>query len=296
MFKTWLMALRPWSLTASAVPVTLGTALAWQQGYFSFSLFVLTFLGGILLQAGTNLTNTYGDYISGVDSPESAVTCPQLVRHILAPPQMRWAGILAFLLATLLGSYLVYLRGWPILLLGSIGIIFGYTYTLGPKPYKYAGLGSILVFFLMGPLMVIAAYYVQTGFFNWLAIWISIPIGFLVSSILHANDLRDWNYDNQAGILTLALLLGRQRSFKLHYFLNIAAFLWLLTLVGTQQIPPTAILPILLLPELWQMLKWIRASSYGDQECLVRLEAKAAQFHMHFGLMLIGGFLLERFI
>lgn len=245
------------------------------------------------MQAGTNLTNTYGDYISGVDSIESAKTCPQLVNHTLAPKQMRMAGILMFLLSAIIGSYLVYLRGWPILILGTIGIISGYTYTLGPRPYKYVGLGSILVFFLMGPMMVIAAYYVQTGLFNWLAFWVSMPIGFLVSSILHANDLRDLNFDYNAGINTLALTLGKHRSFIFQYFLFIAAFISLIALYGTKIIPLTAIIPILLLPELIKMIKMTHASSSGNDECLTMLEANAAKFHMQFGLMFIGGFLLE---
>ena len=291
--KTWFLALRPWSFTAAVVPVTLGTVLALHHGYGNFSLFILTLMGGILLQAGTNLTNTYGDYVSGVDSPESAKTCPQLVNNILKPQQMKMAGLGSFLLAALLGSYLVYLRGWPILVLGSIGIIFGYTYTLGPKPYKYAGLGSIMVFFLMGPLMVSGAYYVQTGFFNWLALWVSLPIGFLVSGILHANDLRDVKFDYQAGIKTLALSLGKSKGFFLQYLLNIAAFLSLLILLGTKQIPLTAILPILLLPQLVNIIKKTRASWSGNAECLIMLEANAAKFHMQFGLMFIAGFLLE---
>lgn len=291
--KTWFLALRPWSFTAAVVPVTLGSVLAWHHGYGDFSLFVLTLIGGILLQAGTNLINTYGDYIAGVDTPESALTCPQLVKNQLKPHQMKMAGIGAFLGAALFGSYLVYLRGWPILLLGSIGIIFGYTYTLGPKPYKYAGLGSIMVFFLMGPLMVSGAYYVQTGFFDWLAFWVSLPIGFLVAGILHANDLRDVNFDYRAGIKTLALTLGWDKGFLLHYLLNIGAFLSLLILLGTNKLPFTAILPLLLIPQLVSIIKKTRASWQGNQECLIMLEANAAKLHMQFGLLFIGGFLLE---
>lgn len=293
MIKTWFLALRPWSFTAAAVPVTLGTVAAMHHGHFNALLFILTLVGGILLQAGTNLTNTYGDYISGVDTPASAGTCPQLVTNILIPKEMKAAGIIAFLLAGLIGSYLVYLRGWPILVLGSIGIVFGYTYTLGPRPYKYLGLGSILVFFLMGPLMVIGSYYVQTGFFNWLAVWVSLPVGFLVSCILHANDLRDINYDYKAGINTLALILGKNKGFLWHYFLNIGAFLSLIILLGTGKIPTTAILPILLIPEMLKILRKTRASWHGNNECLVMLEANAAKFHIQFGLMFIGGFLLD---
>ena len=296
MFKTWFIALRPWSFTAAAVPVTLGAVLAWHQGYFNGGLFVLTLLGGVLLQAGTNLINTYGDYISGVDTVESAVTCPQLVRNILKPRQMKTAGIIVFLLAALIGSYLVYLRGWPVLILGLIGVFAGYTYTLGPAPYKYSGLGSILVFFLMGPLMVIASYYVQAAAFSGQAILISLPIGFLVSAILHANDLRDIDFDCQAGIKTLALKLGRSKSYLVYYLLNIGAVFSLIILLITKVIPFTALLPLVLLPQVVNIFKNTWDSMNGSSQCLVMLEAGAAKFHFHFGLMFICGWLLDIFI
>jgi len=293
MIKEWFLALRPWSFTAALIPVGLGTVLALYHGEFNLFLFLLTLIGGVLMQAGTNLTNTYGDYISGVDSSESARTCYQLVDNIFKPQDMKIAGILAFLLAALIGLYLVYLRGLVILIIGLIGIIGGYTYTLGPAPYKYKGLGSIFVFFLMGPLMVIGAYYVQTGVFDWITVWISLPISFLVSGILHANDLRDINYDQKAGIKTLALILGYNRSFFLYYLLNITAFLSLIILVGVKVLPITAIIPLVLLPKAISILKNTQASWKGNKECLVMLEANAAQFHFQFGIMLIGGLLLN---
>lgn len=296
MFKTWFIALRPWSFTASAIPVILGTVLALDQSYFQWSLFILTLIGGILLHAGCNLTNTYGDYVSGVDTKESAKTCPQLVDNILKPNHMKIAGIFAFLLAATIGIYLVYLRGLPMLFLGLIGIIGGYTYTMGPAPYKYHGLGSILVFFLMGPLMVIGAYYTQTGFFSWLAFWVALPIGFLVSSILHANDLRDINYDYQAGIKTLAMTLGENKGFFLQYLLNIGAYVSLLVLLVTKLVPVTAILPLILLPQAIKILKNTQASWRGNVECLTMLEANNAKFHLQFGLMFIGGWLLDTII
>jgi len=293
MIKEWFLALRPWSYTAALIPVSLGTVMALYHGDFNLFLFILALIGGILIQAGTNLTNTYGDYISGVDSSESARTCYQLVDNILKPKDMKIAGIIAFLLAAIIGLYLVYLRGFVILIIGLIGIAGGYTYTLGPSPYKYKGLGSIFVFFLMGPLMVIGAYYVQTGVFNWITVWISLPISFLVSGILHANDLRDINYDNKAGIKTLALILGYNKSFCLYHLLNISAFISLIILVGVRVLPITAIIPLLLIPKAVSMLKNTQNSWNGSKEYLIMLEAKAAQFHLQFGIMFIGGLLLD---
>lgn len=222
MIKKWFLAVRPWSFTAAAVPVTLGSVIAAYHGSFDWVLFILVLIGGVLMQAATNLANTYGDYIAGVDSAESTtVSCRELVDNILKPKQMWLGSILIFLVVALIGLYFVYLRGAVIFFLGIVGIVGGYTYTLGPSPYKYKGLGSILVFFLMGPLMSFGAYYVQTGIFNWTAIWVAIPIAFLVSGILHSNDLRDMYHDKSAGINTLAVMLGKRGSFYLYHVTSV---------------------------------------------------------------------------
>ncbi|MBZ4652934.1 MAG: 1,4-dihydroxy-2-naphthoate octaprenyltransferase [Peptococcaceae bacterium] len=296
MLKTWFISLRPWSFTAAIVPVTLGAFLALNEGFFNVTLFGLSLFASIAIQAGTNLINSYGDFISGVDTEESATTVPFLVKGILKPKQMLGAGILFFALAGTIGLYLVNLRGWPLLLLGILGTIGGYTYTAGPVPYKYKGLGSFLVFFLMGPMMVWGAYFVQTGNHSWTAVWSSLPVAFLVSGILHANDLRDLEFDGKAGIKTLALMLGRRISFSLYYALNIAAFLSLFVLISFGQLPVMSILPLLLLPRVRVIFKDTRESWKGNKEKLTLLEATAAQFHFQFGFLLVTGLLANYFL
>lgn len=66
--KKWLLATRPWSFTASVIPLTLGAALAWASDAAHAGLFLLTLLGGVAVQTGTNMLNIYGDYRSGVDT------------------------------------------------------------------------------------------------------------------------------------------------------------------------------------------------------------------------------------
>ncbi|MEW6662369.1 MAG: 1,4-dihydroxy-2-naphthoate octaprenyltransferase [Bacillota bacterium] len=295
MIKTWIISLRPWSFTAAVIPVSLGAFIALTQGFFSFPLFFLTLLGGIAIQAGTNLINTYGDYVSGVDTEESATTVPFLVKGVLQPQQVKLAGIIAFAVAGTIGFYLVYLRGWPLLFLGILGIIGGYTYTAGPMPYKYKGLGSILVFFLMGPMMVWGAYYVQAGQHSWSVVWASLPVAFLVSAILHANDLRDLEYDRKAGISTLALMLGKKSSYSFYYALNIGAFLSVPGLIALGKLPLMSILPFLLLPQARKIFKDCQESRFGNKIKSNMLEAAAAQFHFQFGLLLVAGLLINHF-
>ena len=293
MLKSWFIAMRPWSLTASFVPVALGTALASSQGFFSPSLFVLTAIAGMSVQAGTNFINTYGDFLSGVDTIDSAHTNPQLVNGTLQPSAMRRAGLIAFGIAASIGLVLSWMRGWEIIAIGMLGIIGGYTYTAGPLPYKYKGLGSILVFFLMGPLMVWPAWFIQTGQYSWLPIFVSMPVGFLVAAILNGNDVRDIGHDKNAGIITLAMGLGLDRGLRLHRLLYLGSFISLFLLVAFGGLPPLCLLPFVLLPLCRKTLQTLKDAESGMQERLLQLEAMAAGFHFQFGLLLTAGLILQ---
>ena len=287
--KIWFIATRPWSLTASLIPVTLGVTLAaYHTGDFHWLIGLLTVFGGCCLHLGTNMINTYGDFIAGVDTKESSVTCPQLTHDILTPQAVWRAGVLFFVLAALPGIYFVWLRGLPVLIVGLIGIIFGYGYTAG-MAYKFRGMGVPFVFILMGPLMVWGGYYMQTGTQSWVPILASIPIGFLVSGILHGNDYRDMVHDKNAGIKTTALIIGNQASQILQCLLAVVPFLSLPLLIVGEIVPWTALLPWILLPMLWQIVKTGMEAKKGSREKLLLLELMGAKLHLSFGgLMIVG--------
>lgn len=289
MVMAWFIAMRPWSFTAAVVPVILGTALAWNHDYFNPALFLLTVIGAISIQAGTNLINTYGDYKTGVDTVESAHTCPQLVTGAMRPSDMKRAGLFAFCFAAAIGLILAWLRGWEILAIGLIGIIGGYTYTAGPLPYKYRGFGSLSVFFLMGPMIAWPAWFIQTGQYGWLPVWSSLPVGFLVAAILNGNDVRDIIHDSNAGIITPSTEFGLINGLRLQRILFLAAFGALTILVALNILPISGLLPMVLLPSLFTVMRTINGAAAGQQEKLMKLEALAAGFHFQFGILLAIG-------
>lgn len=278
----WFIAARPWSLTASAVPICFGACLAALAGHWDTLLFILTFTGGVSLQVATNYHNTYGDFISGVDTVESAITCPQLVTGRIQPKAMHKAGWLAVGVAALAGLALIYLCGLWVLPFGIVGILGEYFYTNGKKPYKYRGIGPYFVFMLMGPLMALPTYFILTGSFHIAPVLGSLSIACLVSAIMHANDMRDINHDRGAGIETLAMRRGFKNSALIYACLNIGAFVFLGVNVFMGILPNTALLAFALLPpllrELYKLLK--------NRLDIRTLEGWAAQFHLKFGLTL----------
>jgi len=293
LLKNWLLVLRPWSFTATIIPLSLGAALAWDEGIFDPILFFATILAGLAVHAGTNLSNTYGDYVTGVDTLESASHL-QVVSGLIEAEAVKKAAYAFFAVAALIGFWLSYLRGWPVLAIGVIGLICGYCYTMGPRPYKYDGLGPIAIFFLMGPMMVWPAYYIQTGHGSWAQALASLPICCLISGFHLSNDIRDMIHDRSAGIKTLALILGIDRSMLLYYSLFRGAFLFTVILVAFGILPLMAALPLLLWPQLLNMFSFARSAVQTDDYSKLRLlEGAAAGFHFKFGSLLVVGTALQ---
>jgi 1,4-dihydroxy-2-naphthoate octaprenyltransferase len=96
--------------------------------------------------------------------------------------------------------------------LGIVSVLAGYFYTANPLPLAYKALGEATVFVFMGPIIIVGAYYVQREAFALTPFLISLPVGCLVTSILHANNIRDLNFDIEHGKHTLATMIGRQAA------------------------------------------------------------------------------------
>ena len=292
--KAWILACRPWSFTAAVVPLLVGAALARMDGYGDFLLLLLTLLGGVTLQAATNMQNSCDDFRRGVDSLEYSHGESPIVLGMLSENAMRRAALALFAAAFAIGLLLAFFCGWPVLMFGIIGIIGGYGYTGGRLSYKYIALGPLMVFLLMGPLMVMASYYVQIGMISWKPFFVGCPIGFLVAAIMHANDVRDIDHDREVGISTLAIRMGFSTAWKFYGFLVFGAYLSLIIFVEAFDLPLTAALPFFLLvrmiPEMCSSRRHI------DRARLELLDEVTAKHHFAFGLLFSIGLALPSLV
>lgn len=291
--KQWLLASRPWAFTAAIIPVSLGAGLAFTQLPFRPLLFLLTLIGGVLMQAAVNYLNTYGDFISGVDTAESVTpSCGQLVRGELDAPTMRLVGLCTLAAAVLFGAYPLWVGGWPVLVCGVIGFLGVLFYTTFFS-YKYKGLGPLFVFFLMGPLMVLPSWYIQGSSGFWLPLVASLPVGCLVVGILQANDLRDIAHDLSAKIDTPAIKLGLGGSITFYKALYVSAYAVIIGLVLLGWLGYFALLPLLALPMVYKTLHGLSADS--PRERLVALELIAGKLHFLIGALYTVGVFLSAF-
>ena len=291
--RMWARAVRPFSFTASIVPVMLGSAVAAAQGIFRPGLFVLALLGAVAIQGAANLFSDYFDYRGGYDTLESSGSSGVLIRGILQPIEVFRAGVVLMAASVAIGLYLAATRGTPILVLGILGAFGAYFYSGRPIAYKYHGFGDVAIFLLFGPLMVLGAYYVQARVVELVPMLYALPVGCLVTAILHVNNIRDIPFDGRGGGTTVARALGLERAKALLYVLLVAAYALVIGGVLAGSFVRWSALALLSAPLAWGLARQAQgARAPGD---LVLLDVAAARVHLVFGLLLVVGVLLPAF-
>ena len=152
--------------------------------------FLAAFVAALLIQIGTNFANDVFDFRRGADTADRLGPPRVTQSGLVSQKQVLTATFVAFGLAALIGVYLITVGGWPILVIGALSILAGLAYTGGPWPIGYHSLGDIFVFVFFGLLAVVGSAYLQTLTVTPLAVWASVPVGFLVTAILVVNNLR----------------------------------------------------------------------------------------------------------
>ena len=296
--SVWYHALRPFSYPASIVPVLVGSVVALQDGYANWPLFLAALIGSIAMQAGTNLANEYFDYIQGVDKPDSLGPAGVILEGKLKPKQVLRAATLAFAFGVVLGVYIVSKVGLVILAIGLVSVAAAWFYTAKPLSLGYRGLGELEVFIFMGPVMVIASYYVQTRSFAWPPLLASLPVGLLVMAILHANNMRDVVQDKERDRITWAVLAcrlwdakrGREFSRWIYYVMLGGAYISIIGLIADRTAPLFALLTFITLPRAYSLMRFVASGVEGKP--LGAVVRGTAFLHMSFGATLTLGYLL----
>jgi 1,4-dihydroxy-2-naphthoate octaprenyltransferase len=295
----WLLALRPFSFTASIVPAVYGgliaLALRGRDGipdfrFDGFSFFV-TIVGCVAVHAASNLVNDFFDYRSGIDRPDNFGAVNVLVRKLMSPLHVSIEAAGAFLLAACCGLYLVLQAGpaaqWPLVALIVFGALSAYFYTAPPFALKNRGFGDIQVMLSFALAMVFGAFYVQARTLSWLPIMDALPVGLLVVDILHINNLRDLATDRAAGITTIAIAFGAAGAKRLHHAYVAGAYAVTLVLVAFSLLSPWTLLVFASVPAAWKLSRAVQALGAPDIDPAIVI--KTARFHALFGAMLILG-------
>jgi len=213
---------RPAFFSISYMSVLVAHALAYKlHSTFHFWEFVESSLALVLAHAAGNLSNSYFDYVYGLDKKATSVD-RSLFDYGITHKE-------AF--ALMLGCYavggifvvdLLVKTSWKLLPLVFLGAFLSFFYTAGPIKLKYYALGDVTIFLCFGPLTVLWGYYVQLRQWSWEGAIFGVPVGLLAVAVLLANNTRDIELDKKAGAITIPQFLGRANSYSAYQGLIIA--------------------------------------------------------------------------
>ena len=284
-------------LTASLVPVALGIAAAATQHRFNLGLAALTLLGAVAVHLGLNVANDVFDATSGADdynvNPTLFSGGSRVIQYgLVSLRQMIAISAVAYVVAIAIGLYLASVAGWGLLWLGLAGVLISFFYTAPPLRLVHHGLGEPATALGFGPIMVLGAYYVQTGHYALQPLVLSIPVALLVMLILYANEIPDRVADARAGKRTLVVRLSRKVVLQGYGVAAALAYLALVVGVLAGLLPWPTLAALLTIPLAVKTLRGLE-QNYDDPYVLMGSLQDNVVLHFSTGILLVAGTLLS---
>lgn len=284
---------RPHTLTASFVPVLLGTVLAMFYVKVDFLLFLAMLFSCLWIQIATNLFNEYYDFKRGLDTEDSVGIGGAILRHGMKPKTILQLALGSYAIALVLGVYICISSSWWLAVIGLAGMLIGYLYTGGPLPIAYTPFGELFSGICMGSVFVLISFFIQTGRINEQSILISIPIAILVGAINLSNNIRDIEEDKKGGRKTLAILMGHRGAVMILAASFAIAYIWIVGLVIMGYTSPWLFLVFLSVPKPVQAVKGF-VKNEMPMNMIIAMKS-TAQTNTFFGFLLSIGLLISYF-
>ncbi len=247
--KTWFIEIRGPFLLLSVVLAPIGTAIAWHDGSFNLGYFLLAWVGAILAHVGVNVFNEYFDYKSGLDfetqkTPFSGGS-GMLTAGLIEPRRAYLLGAACLFIDAVIGVYFVIVQGWGLLPVIVLGGLFSYFYTPYISRWR---VGEVAAGLGLGSLVVLGAYFVQTGQYTWEVLVASLAPGFLTANLLLLNEFPDLEADRQVGRRNLVMALGRKKAAWLYTILLVCTYLSIVLGVVFRLMPWPVLIVLLTIP------------------------------------------------
>lgn len=226
--RAWLLAMRPKTLSAAAVPVIIGIALAVKTiGWVCLPLLpaVLCLLFAWIMQIDSNLINDYFDYVRGNDDRDTRLGPKRACAEgWVTLPAMRLAIAVTSVAACLVGLPLIAYGGFEMVVVGAVCVVCAFLYTTF---FASKGLGDVLVVVFFGMVPVYFTWYVLMPIywqgFNMYVLVAGFSCGLVIDTLLLVNNYRDRDNDKASGKMTLVVRLGAETAERLYEFLPLMA-------------------------------------------------------------------------
>lgn len=232
----WKLSRAPF-LTVGILPLILGFVLAWRWGYQGPSgLYVLSTLAVILIMWMTYSLGEWND-LEGDRVNQKFNRFSGGSRVLVKGVFPAWYSLLfgygCLAGAVLIGLY-IYLRyqnDLRTLLLGGMGIFFGFFYSCKPFRWSYRGLGEILIGFCYGWLPIATGFFLFSGFFSQQILLLSIPVGLSIFNVILINEFPDEEADRAIGKKNLVVRFGKERMGDLYIGLSLLTGLYFIKMI-----------------------------------------------------------------
>jgi 1,4-dihydroxy-2-naphthoate octaprenyltransferase len=290
--RAWAVAIRPKTLWIAAIPVAVGTSLAWMHGAPILPwVATLAFAASLLMQVITNLQNDVGYTARGHESKRRVGLPRATAQGWLTPAEVRRAIAVGIAGAVVVGAPLALHAGWIVAAIGFASVLAALAYMGGPLPIAYTPFGEFAVFVFFGLVAVLGSYFLHAGPAG-LSVWLAAAaIGAHAAAVLVVNNHRDAEHDRRTGRRTFAAHFGVRASRALY-----AATLWTpFGIMGAAAALEGRIglaLPLLLLPMALRLQRDFLTLPPGPVFNVLLF--RTVKLELGFGLLLSAGALAQR--
>lgn len=251
-------------------------------------LFVLALVGAFFVHFATNIVNDYFDYLGGADAGDSIGGSRVIQEGKISPGELLHGIIFLYGAAFLIAlGVIIRLELYSIFPLVAFAWASSFFYVAPPIRYGYHALGELFVGINMGPVMVVGTYWIFSGGPDWKPLWISIPIGLMVASILYYQSLPDMETDRAVGKKTLALVLGRKGAYVGLILFWVFIYLAIFVLALQEILSFWSLLCLLTLPLFFKMIRLVRTTA--DWQLLHGQGRYVRMLYLFSGLAIIVG-------
>ena len=291
--KEWIIAVRPWSTPASAMPIIATLAfLFWKGAEINWIYGVWALAGMILFHYAGNVWSDWFDYRKKVDADDT-FGAKTLTTGMFTPKEIMGLAIGLLVAAVACGLGLAAMTGLPLLWIGLAGAVCTVLYPL----LKYNALGDLDILLTFAFLPTIGTSYAATGTIDWNVLLIALPVGLITDGILHCNNTRDIATDKRAGINTMAMWLGTKAAARMYAFEMVFPYIWvgICSIIGL--LPLHTIIIFLTLPIALACASTMKKSIGQETSMLLGdLDVRTANLQMMFSVLLSISFVVARFI
>ena len=284
-FKDWVLATRPWSFPASAMPVMVTSVWMYvTERPTNWWLAVAAVVNIVLVHAAGNVWSDYHDFNSGVDRDDT-YGVKILTSGQFTPREVWWLSVGLQVVAVAMGLVMVALTGLPLLWIGMAGIALSLLY----PPLKYHALGDVVIGLCYAVLPMLGTTFVVGGQVVPEVLWLAVPVGLITVAILHANNTRDIETDSRAEIKTFSMLTGRRVAAVVYVAEVLLPYVWLVGLCVAGLLAWPSLLALLSLPIALKNVRTMVNYRKGGTASYARLDEETAKLQLAFsGLRIIG--------